>query len=260
MATDETKQADPKEAPAAKAKDEEPWYKKPPTLISIMALCFSFGTTVFSAYNSHQEDIRSNRRDVRAILQRLSKLPIENYELMQKNKGSGQGEALSGMLNQENILLSTQAAELIGRYPDSFTSTEYFAVAFSLASSNIMGKVPAMYRRAMDSATTSNDFNVAARAFAGYLYSKGDYTEGKRLYAEALGVWDKFPERNVYVVNSIDLITLMYWGQSEFAAGNKLDARSHLDEARKKLAGMPPGPYTDTLKTQIDYTATYVDH
>ena len=259
MATDETKQPELKEAPAAKAKDEEPWYKKPPTLISIVALCFSLGTTAFSAYNSRQEDIRSNRRDVRAILQRLSKLPIENYELMQKNKGSGQGEALSGMLNQENILLSTQAAELIGRYPDSFTSTEYFAVAYSLASSNIMGKVPAMYRRAMDSATTSNDFNVAARAFAGYMYSKGQREEGKRLFEEAMRVWDKFPEPNAYLVNSFDLITLLYWGQAEFSSGHVVEAKGHIAEARKRLAAMPPGPYTDGLKNQLDFGAQYIE-
>jgi hypothetical protein len=258
MATDETKQPEVNASSADKPKDEERWKKTAPIVISLMALCFSLGTTAFSAYNSHQEDIRSNRRDVRAILQRLSKLPIENYELMQKNKGSGQGEALSGMLNQENILLSTQAAELIGRYPDSFTSTEYFAVAFSLASSNIMGKVPGMYQRAMDSATSSNDFNVAARAYAGYMYSKGQPQEGKRLFEVAMHVWDKFPEPNAYVVNSFDLITLMYWGQAEYGQGNRSEAQAHLAEARKKLAAMPPGPYTDGLKNQLDFAAKYI--
>jgi hypothetical protein len=253
--------ADTPSAPQAstESKTEDPWYKKPPTLISILALCFSFGTTAFSAYNSHQEDIRSNRRDVRAILQRLSKLPIENFEWMQKIKGTGQGEALSGMLNQENILLSTQAAELIDRYPDSFTSTEYFAVAFSLASSNIMGKVPAMYRRAMDSATTSNDFNVAARAFAVHVARKGQREEGKRLFEEAMRVWEKFPEPNTYLVNSFDLVTLLYWGQAEFAAGNRAEAQAHIAEARRKLGAMPPGPYTDGLKSQLDFGAKYIE-
>jgi hypothetical protein len=259
MATDETKQPEVNTTSADKPEDDERWKKTAPIVISLLALCFSLGTTAVSAYNSHQEDIRSNRRDVRAILQRLSKLPIENFEWMQKIKGTGQGEALSGMLNQENILLSTQAAELIDRYPDSFTSTEYFAVAFSLASSNIIGKVPAMYRRAMDSATTSNDFNVAARAFAGYMYSKGQREEGKRLFEEAMRVWDKFPEPNAYLVNSFDLVTLLYWGQAEFAAGNRAEAKAHVADARKRLGAMPPGPYTDGLKSQLDFGAKYID-
>ena len=235
------------------------WHKNPATVISILALIFSFGTTAFSAYNSHQEDIRANRRDVRAVLQRLSKLPIENYELMQKNKGTGPGEALSGMINQENILLATQAAELIDRYPTSFESTEYYAIAVALANSNIMSKVPSFFERAMELANTSNDLNVAARFYGAYLYSKGDYTEGKRRYSEALNVWDKFPERNSYVVNSTDLLTLMYWSQSEFSAGNKQVAQEKLADARKKLAMLTPGPMTDSLKNQIDFTSHSVD-
>ena len=242
-----------------KKNDDGPWYRKPATVISLLALMFSFGTTVFSAFNSHEEGVRSNRRDVRALLQRLSKLPIDNYELMQKYKGAGQGEALSGMLNQENILLATQAAELMDRYPDSFGSTEYFAVAFALSSSNILGKVPRLFQRAMDLSTTSNDYNAAARAYGGYLYSKGEYTEGKRLFGEALNVWNKFPERNAYVVNSTDLVTLMYWSQAEFGVGNKKPAKDLLTEAKRKLAELPPGPMTESLKNQINYTAQFVE-
>jgi tetratricopeptide (TPR) repeat protein len=241
------------------APDDSVWYKKPATLISIAALAFSLGTTGFSAYNSHQEDIRANRRDVRAILQRLSKLPIENYELLQKNKGTGQGEALSGMINQENLLLANQAAELIERYPKSFTSTEYYAVAFALGNSNMVSKVPTFFVRAMEAAAASMDYSAAARTYAGYLYSKGDYTEGKRLYNEALNVWNKFPERNTYVVNSTDLLTLLYWSQSEFAVGNKREAQERLMDARKKLAALSQGPQTEALKSQIDYTARFVD-
>jgi tetratricopeptide (TPR) repeat protein len=239
--------------------DDSAWYKKPATLISIAALAFSLGTTGFSAYNNRQEDIRANRRDVRAVLQRLSKLPIENYEFLQKNKGTGQGEAISGMINQENLLLANQAAELSERYPKSFTSTEYYAVAFALGNSNMVSKVPTFFVRAMETATASMDYNAAARTYAGYLYSKGDYSEGKRLYNEALNVWNKFPERNTYVMNSTDLLTMLYWSQSEFAAGNKREAQERLTDARKKLAALSQGPQTEALKSQIDYTARFVE-
>jgi hypothetical protein len=238
---------------------DEFWLRKPSNVISILALLFSFGTTIFSAYNSHLEDIRANRREVRALLERLSKIPIENYEFLQRNKDSGQGQALSGMINQENILLATQAAELIDRYPASFTSTEYYAVAYALSASNINGKVPSLFQRAIEAATTSNDYNVAARVYGGYLYSKGEYTEGRRLFADSLNAWSKFPERNAYVVNSTDLLTYMYWGQAEFAAGNRQEAKDKLSEARKKLSMLPGGPMTESLRSQIEYTAKFIE-
>jgi len=243
------------------SRDDGPWYKKPSVVISLLALIFSFGTTVFSAYNSYQDEIRANRLDVRTILQRLSKLPLENYELLQKYKGQGQAEALSGMINQENILLATQAVQLLHRFPNSFTSTEFYAVGYALSQSNIMGEVPKLYQRAMDLATTSNDYLVAARAYGGYQYGRGEYTEGKRLYNEALSVWNKFPERNTFIVNSSDVITLINWSGSDFMVGNKVEARERLVDARKRWAVIAPisGPMIDTLKNQIDYIARYVD-
>jgi hypothetical protein len=239
--------------------NEEPWYRKSSIIISLIALIFSFGTTLFSVYNSHQEDMRANRRDVRSLLQRLSRLPIENYDLMQKNKGTGQGEMLSGMINQENILLSIQAAELIERYPAAFTSTEYYAVASGLSNSNIISKVPSFFNKAMELASSSNDYNVAARSYGGYLYSKGEYTEGRRLFLAAINTWDKFPEKNSYVVNSTDLVTFMFWSQAEHLAGNKTEAQAKLVEAKRKLTMLSPGSFTEALKNQIDYSERLIN-
>jgi hypothetical protein len=256
----ETLRAEVKDLTAKSLKaNEEPWHKKPATIISILALLFSFSTTIFSAYKARTDEILANRRDVRSIIEKLTRIPINNYELMQKYKNEASGQALSGMINQENILLATQAAELIDRFPASFTSTEYFAVAGALASSNIMSKVPIMFQRAIDSATTSNDLNVAARSYAAYLYSKGNYTEGKRLYEESLKVWNKFPEQNTYFVNSVELVTYLYWSQADYAAGNKNDAKSRLAEARKRLDNLAPGPYTESLRGQIEYWAKFID-
>jgi hypothetical protein len=91
------------------------------------------------------------------------------------------------------------------------------------------------------------------------VYSKGDFTEGRRLYNEALNVWNTFPERNTYVVTSTDLLTYLFWSQSEYAAGNKREAQEKLADARKKLAALTLGPQTDIFKSQIDYTARFVD-
>ena len=74
-----------------------------------------------------------------------------------------------------------------------------------------------------------------------------------------------FPELRAYfpphilIVTSTDLLTYLYWSQSEYAAGNKREAQEKLADARKKLVALTPGPQTDTFKSQIDYTARFVD-
>lgn len=236
-----------------------PWYTKPSNLISVIALLFSFGTTIVSYINSHEEDVRANHREAMALIQRITKLPSENFELMQKYKDSGPGQALSGMINQENILLATQAANLVKRYPDTFSSTEFFSIATALANSNIVDKVPSLFKTAIEKADTSNDYNVAARSYAFFLYSKGDYTEGKKYYEIALGVWNKFPERNMYIVNSTDLVTLMYWSQAELSAKNLQEAEKLIAQAKDKLAQLSPGPMTQSLAMQINYTVGFIE-
>lgn len=241
------------------SQEHGPWYTKSSNLISVIALLFSFGTTIVSYINSHNEDIRANHREVMAIIQRITKLPIENFELMQKHKGSGPGESLSSMVNQENILLATQAANLVERYPDSFSSTEYFAIATALVQSNITGKVPSLFNEAIKKAATSNDYNVSTRAYAAYLYSKGDYTEGKQFYEMALKVWDKYPESNMYIVYSTDLVTLMYWAQAELMANNVRGAEELIGKAKEKHSRLQPGPMTDSLGNQIRYAAGFIE-
>ena len=76
-------------------KERGPWYGKSSVIIAVVALIFSFGTTVVSYVTVHQEDIRDNRREARQILQRLTKLPIENFELIQKNKNNALGTSTS---------------------------------------------------------------------------------------------------------------------------------------------------------------------
>ncbi len=239
--------------------DNSSWYANPSILISVIALIFSFGTTIVSYINLHNEDVRANHREAMALIQRITKLPIENFELMQKNKGSGPGESLSAMINQENIILASQAANLLSRYPDTFSSTEYYAIASALASSNIVDRVPFLFENAIEKAESSNDYSVASRSYAFYLYSKGDYTEGKRFYEMALGVWNKFPERNMYFVNSSDLLTFLYWSRAELMAKNVKDAEELLNKAKDRLSRLSPGPLTESFANQIKYTVALIE-
>jgi tetratricopeptide (TPR) repeat protein len=241
------------------SQENAPWYTKPSTLISVIALLFSFSTTIVSYINSHNEDIRANHREATAIIQRLSKLPIENFEFMQRNKGNAQGEALTGMITQETIILATQASNLVSKYPDTFSAAEFYAIATALQYGNIVNKAPAFFENAIKKAETSNDYSVMARSYAYYLYSKGDYTEGKKFFDQALRVWNTFSERNMDIVNSTDLLTYETWSKAELMAKNIIEAEKKINLAKDKLAQLPRNPSMQYFADQINNTVDLIE-
>ena len=242
--------------------NQKPFYQSPSVIISIFALLFSFGTTGVSYYKSYQDAIRANRREARELIQRVTKLPIENFELMKRNEGSALGESLSRMINQENVLLASQAAELIKRYPDSFSSNEYFAVANALFQSSIKKDVQYLLENAIKKARNALDYNNSTRAFASFHFTQGDPLEGRKLFKMALAVWKKFPERNPFIVHSTDLDTLMYWSNAELTLNNYAEAKDLIDRAKEKLTKLPPvniitaslGRQIADLEKRIEYS------
>ncbi len=240
-------------------KEKAPWYKSAPVLIALLAFMFSFGTTIVSYYNSHRQEIRENRSEARELLQRISKLPLENFELLKKYEGDALGQSLSAMVNQENLLLITQTVEMIKRFPDSFSSTEYFAVTTALAGSNITKDLPFFYEKAITKAENSNDYNVASRAFAGYLFTVGKIDLGRKYYDLALNVWSKFPTENQHFVNSTDAHTLMYLAQAESSINNHPKANELIDIALQKAQLLPNSPFKDSLVNQINYTLKMIE-
>lgn len=241
------------------AKEKAPWYKSAPVLIALFAFIFSFGTTLVSYYNSHRQEIRENRREARELLQRISKLPLENFELLKKYEGDALGQSLAGMVNQENLLLITQTVEMIKRFPDSFSSTEYFAVTTALAGSNITTDLPFFYEKAITKAENSNDYNVASRAFATYLFSIGKIDLSRKYYDLALNTWNKFPSNNQHFVNSTDAYNLMCWAQSESSINNHPKANELIDIAIQKAQLLPNSQFKDSLVNQINYTLKMIE-
>jgi hypothetical protein len=102
-----------------------PWYRSPSIIISIVALLFSFGTTFVSYYKTARLEVQAARTELRGILQRLSALPKDNFELIRKYRDDPEGLALSGLLTQENALLARQASEIVDRYPNRSSSSSW---------------------------------------------------------------------------------------------------------------------------------------
>ena len=114
-----------------------PWYKDVSTILSVVALMFSFGTTFVSYHRTTVQDIQSTRQELRGLLQRLAALPKENVDIYKKYADDSASMNVVGRLkNQEGTLLARQAAELAKKLPrDLVSSTEYYAIAIALQNS-----------------------------------------------------------------------------------------------------------------------------
>jgi hypothetical protein len=117
--------------------EKKPWFKDASTIIALAAFVFSFGTTIFSYKRASDENIHNLKTELRTILQRLVALPKENIEASQKYKISPDiVGSFSGLINQENLLLTKQAGEIIGQLPlNQVSATDFITVAQALLAS-----------------------------------------------------------------------------------------------------------------------------
>lgn len=220
-------------------------------LIATVALVFSLGTTAVSLWSSHKADIRANRREARELIQRLTRMEFEKFDIVQKNPNNVQLGNLMATLNSENILLAQQATELIRRYPKSFTSNEFYTVAVALSNASITTDLPFLLENALESANNSNDYTVATRSYATYLFQRGDAAAGREYYRKALRVWDTFPPDYPLMKAQFDIQTLVIWLNDEVRLRNWAEARTVLKMV-KALVAAEPDPSLDPIKPQIE--------
>jgi hypothetical protein len=125
----------------ASAKIERPWLQNPTVIISLLALLFSFGTTIVSYQRSREQDVIASRSELRSLIQRLDQLPVQNIEYYKKYQDDPVSlNQFSSLLNSENALVAKQAADVINRIPDSVGATEYSAVANALIQSSLRAR------------------------------------------------------------------------------------------------------------------------
>lgn len=236
-----------------------PWYKSPSMIISFIALLFSFGTTAVSYHRAAQDDVRSARAELRELLQRLTALPRDNFDLMKKYQGDVEGQALTGFLNQENSLLARQASEIVDRFPHDISASEYLSVAVALMAASDVGKVPVYLDRAISQTSDPNVKVTALRNYGYHLLNVGKATEGRGRYEQALSIWVNYPAVNNYFKTSTDVLTEMYWAQAEFSVNNVEAAKEHVRKSLQRVGSLPPGPMTTQLQQQIFFTQKMVE-
>ena len=233
-----------------------PWYKNASTTIAILALLFSFGTTYVSYKRTEAQDIQNEKLELRGLLQRLSYLPRDNFETAKKYPNDPTAIVTIGsLINQENTMLSRQAAELARKLPRDYVSaTEYYSVAVALQSAYNFEGAKEFLGYAIDCAKDFNDKIAALRSNAILMFLTGRPEAGRVEYQKALDVFSAFGEYDDYTKKATHISTELSWAVAEANAGHKELANQHISSAEEYLSGLPPSPGADQMRGQINQT------
>jgi hypothetical protein len=237
------------------------WYKQVPVvvsvLVSVVALAFSFGTTIVSERRLAREDEHEARTELRSLIQRLTALPKENFELTQTYaKDPRAVQQLSGFINAENVVLSKQAAELTGQIAEDVTATEYYAISVALENSGLSSQSGELAARGLEAAVDAQEKTTLLRQFGNHLFSIGALEAGRARYRQAMEVFQDYPEQNSDVVAQTHLFTQMYWTEAELVSGQCREAWRHFDSARSYFGQLKVpvvfGPQFAALETSVE--------
>lgn len=245
------------------AEPAKPWYQNMSTVLAVVALLFSFGTTYVSYRRTALQDVLSTRQDLRGLLQRLAALPKENVEIQKTYSGDAivMGQ-ISGLINQENSFLARQAAELAKRLPDEMlTAGEYHAIAVALQNAYDLKGAAEFIRSSIRAADIARDFNTeisAVRVMANLLFIQGHPESGRVEYQKALDIFSKYPDYDPFTRSATHIWTELSWAISEANAGYFPLAKQHVGNAEGHLAGLPPSPGVERLNDQISQTRSMI--
>lgn len=231
----------------------KPWYRDGASLVSMLALIFSFGTTFVSYQKADQQDIHAAKSDLRILLQRLASLPKDNFELVTRYQNDANtAQYLSGYINQENSLLAKQAAEIAERIPANISSTEYFAIHAALRFASLDQLAVKFLEKAVEKADNANDAVAALRAYGTHLISTGQLDAGRAQYRKAESLFSVYLGHADYYQKTTQILTYLNWHGAEAGVGNMDEAERLLNLAKEIRVQLPPSQFTSQVSAQID--------
>ena len=231
-----------------------PWYKNIPIIVSVLALCFSFGTTYVSNKRIEAQDIQDLKEELRGMLQQLAGIPTRSFELTKTYSGDPNAIAfIGGQLNQENSLLAFQAADLITKLPeDKITAIELYSLAVAFQYSYEIQTASEMFSHSFELADDMNTAVAAKRGMANALYQLGQPEAGRVQFQDALNIFSAHQDHNDFIRKSTHIVTLLNWAGAEANGGNFTQARQKLDDAKNIVESLPSGQVTTQLAGQVE--------
>jgi tetratricopeptide (TPR) repeat protein len=239
------------------------------TTISLIALMVSSGTTFVTYIRTYKQDIQDDRRELRQLLERMIAIPREQLEITKKYASDrGTIIAFDQICNQENSLLSRQAAEVARRLKTKgngwrsrlrkpgtsryVSATEYLSIGLALQRAYNLQGAQEFLQLAASSAVDFND-EIAALRYLGHIYfALGKPEDGRNTFRQASQIFSRYRDYDQFTQFNANIQTEINWAYSEASFSFKSNAGQHLDRAEELIRTAPDGFDADNWKMQID--------
>jgi hypothetical protein len=219
-----------------------PWKKIEvliPIVVSVVAVAFTIFTSIGAETRITRQDQHAARAELRGLIQRLQALPKERFEISRVYASDAPARNyLGGQITGEMIVLGQQAAELIQQLDGDVGAQEYAATAFALAEGGQWVRAEELLDQGLGFATDALSEATLLRQLAGGRFVAADIDDGRAAYAQALRVFEKYPDPNAIFVASTHGYTEAFWAVSELGQGNCSEAWSHVQAADAIVASM----------------------
>ena len=235
---------------------KNPWYKATSTIISMIALFFSLGTTAISYYRTAKQDVLTSRVELRTLIEELTSTPEKHAQMTKNFRDDPRILAeLSMQINNRNLVLVKQAAAVIERLESSVfgrgsvLAVEYGAVAAALSHSFLYDEANLYFQEAAKRATDPTAAAGALRSSAGIAMARNDIDAMRQLMQEALEVFrDPLFSSAAQVTKDVtNATTELQWGLGEIQTGACDQASDHGKQAEPLILRVPQGQLRDQL-------------
>lgn len=233
------------------------WYKNISTLISLLALLISFGTTIVSFFHTRVQDIENRQAELRGIFQRMSALPKENMEALKLyNNSPDEARNLSAYINQENALLINQAIDIINSLPNKcVTATDYFALSNALINSYMPDKALYYIKQAITVASCLETEIALLKTYGMLLFSYNKFEEGRQQYKKTVDSFSKYSTINQITAFHLNIQNELDWARIEINYKFNENALVHLKKAKEIYTlYMEQYPRNNILEQSIAFT------
>src|SRR5207253_4702461 len=174
-----------------------PWFREATSIVAVLALAFSFGTTIVSLNRTNQQDQNEKKTQLLSLIDQVSTI-TRTFADAQTAYANNPGvlATLSSVLNQEQLLAAEQAASIMAQIPNDVGSAAYTFVANILVSNGLDDLGLPLFQRGIDSAMNANDLVGALRSNGFRDFAIGRVKEGRALFARAVDVFMLYPTRS----------------------------------------------------------------
>lgn len=223
----------------AQYEKHKPWYRQVTVLLSLLALAFSVGTTLYIQIGSRHEEIRSKKEELRKIVSALIELSDEYARRTSSLRDPQAFGTVSALLTRKRMTYIEAADFLASQIPAHISSSEYFVLAWEHAFISDFAGAEKYFLKGIKVASTQVTKVVALRALAIFYFQRGplhNVDKARQYFDQSLDV-----VKGASDPYSLQLSgeTYLEWGIQERLNGFETEGRQKLDLARSSFSALP---------------------